>query len=104
MSGYVITRDREEAPRRMLELRGTRAVELLDLLRLRPRGGRRAEGGVDADADDAPVPVQLREHGEPRGQLRREERDGLARHDVAAREGTRFGALCVGGFTYQRIG
>ncbi len=93
MSGYVITRDREEAPRRMLGLRGTRAVELLDL---RPRGGRRAERGMDADADDAPVPVQLREHGEPRGQLRREERDGLARHDVPAREGTRFGALCVG--------
>jgi hypothetical protein len=42
-----------------------------------------------------PVPVQLGEHGEPRGQLGREERDGLTWRYVPSGEGTRFGALYV---------
>lgn len=44
---------------------------------------------------DIPIPVQLREHGESRGQLGREERDGLAWRYVSSSEGARFGALYV---------
>jgi hypothetical protein len=62
-------------------------------------GGRSGESlalrvGIRRPAD-TPIPVQLREHSEPRGQLGREERDGLSWRYVPSGEGTRFGALCV---------
>ena len=55
---------------------------------------RSALGKVRTPAD-IPIPVQLREHGEPRGQLGCEKRDGLAWRYVPSSEGTRFGAFCV---------
>ena len=51
--------------------------------------------GRRAEAADIPVPVQLGEHSEPRGQLGCEERDGLTWRYVPSGEGTRLGALYV---------
>ena len=68
MSGYMVTMEREDAPRRIL-------------WRNDDEDDRRRTERVDV-----PVGVELQQHAQPDGQLSREEPERLTTRDITARE------------------